>query len=98
MRVRGSAAPGSKLERLRSIAESYDRDMNLYTNNCRIFCARMRREVERLNAEDLTADDAAARALAADLRLAWSILRASTLPMLYPGGILFVCWEGLREL
>jgi len=45
----GGAAPGasasSKLERLREIAEAYDCRMNLYSNNCRIFCARMRRAV-----------------------------------------------------
>ena len=34
----------SKLERLREIAEGYDCSMNLYSNNCRVFCARMRRE------------------------------------------------------
>lgn len=91
-------APSSKLERLREIAESYDTRMNLYTNNCRIFCARMRREAERLNVEDLDAKDAKDRLRAADLRLAVALLRASTLPMLYPGGVLFVCWEGLRNL
>ena len=123
VRVRGAAAtPGSKLARLREVAESYDTDMNLcilrafepqstaeppahascppsrYTNNCRIFCARMRREAARINAEDLAQEDAAWSAMVADARLAVALLRASTLPMLYPGGVLFVCWEGVRDL
>ena len=38
-----ATSPSSKLERLRQIAEGYDCSMNLYSNNCRIFCARMRR-------------------------------------------------------
>ena len=38
-----TTSPSSKLERLREIAEGYDCSMNLYSNNCRIFCARMRR-------------------------------------------------------
>ena len=97
-RAASGDAPSSKLERLREIAESYDTSMNLYTNNCRIFCARMRREAERLNLEDLDAEEARARSLAADIRLAIALLRASTLPMLYPGGVLLICWEGLRDL
>ena len=93
-----ATSSSSKLERLRQIAEGYDCRMNLYSNNCRIFCARMRREAERLNAEELGAEEARARALAADVRLAIALFRASLLPMLYPGGVLLLCWEGLRDL
>jgi hypothetical protein len=57
-----------------------------------------RREAERLNAEDLGAEEARARLLAADARLAIALVRASALPMLYPGGVLLLCWEGLRDL
>jgi ABC-type dipeptide/oligopeptide/nickel transport system permease subunit len=58
----------------------------------------MRREAARINAEDLAPEDAAWSAMVADARLAVALLRASTLPMLYPGGVLFVCWEGIRDL
>ena len=45
--------------------------MNLYTSNCRMFAARMRREVERLNAEDCAdGRDALLVRWAADARLA----------------------------
>eukprot|EP00978_Attheya_sp_CCMP212_P008415 scaffold19817_cov31-Attheya_sp.AAC.1 len=37
-----------KMERLLQFAQSYDCDMKLYRNNCRMFCARMEREVEPL--------------------------------------------------
>ena len=53
---------------------------------------------ERLNAEDLEAEEARARLLASDVRLAIALVRASALPMLYPGGVLLLCWEGLRDL
>jgi len=43
---------GSKLQRIAETARAYDCNMNIYGNNCRIFCARMEREVKRLNAED----------------------------------------------
>ena len=84
--VRG--APGSKLNRLREKAAGYDRNMSLYTNNCRVFCARMEREVARLNAEP---------AAAADRRLAFAVLRAGLLPALYPASVLWLCWVGLRD-
>jgi hypothetical protein len=93
-----ATSPSSKLERLRQIAEGYDCSMNLYSNNCRIFCARMRREAERLNAEDLEPEEARSRLMAADVRLAIALVRASALPMLYPAGVLLLCWEGLRDL
>ena len=41
----------SKMKRLISFANSYNCEMNLYGNNCRMFAARMEREVERLNLE-----------------------------------------------
>jgi len=87
VRVRSSGArglPSSKLERLREIAAGYDCRMNVYTNNCRMFCARMRREVERLNAEDAQGGGSLAEDLASDSRLAFSLLRAGALPLLYP--------------
>ena len=37
--------PDPKIQRLREFAGSYDCDMHLYRNNCRTFCARVRREV-----------------------------------------------------
>jgi hypothetical protein len=40
-----------QMERLLQIARSYNCDMNLYGNNCRMFSARMEREVERINHE-----------------------------------------------
>ena len=94
VRIRGDCSPGSKLERLREAAERYDRSMNLYTNNCRIFCARMRREAVRLNPEESTPG----AKLAADARLLLALIRASTLPMLYPLGVLFLCREGILGL
>lgn len=41
-----------RLLQLLEASRSYDCNMNLYCNNCRMFCARMEREVERLNAEE----------------------------------------------
>jgi len=43
-----------KMKQLLQIARSYNCDMNLYGNNCRMFAARMEREVERLNFESNT--------------------------------------------
>jgi len=91
--------PGSKLARLRCLAENYDRPLNLYSSNCRIFCARVEREVERLNAEDIVSAGHNRRAeLSADLRLAFAVFRAGTLPLLYPLGIVLICWDGLKGL
>ena len=92
---------GTKLHRLAAAATAYDSRMNLYTNNCRIFCARMEREARRLNDED--ADDAGLpsarrRVALADARLALAIANAAALPMLYPASILLLCWNGLRDL
>ena len=114
IRVTGEGgAPGSKLQRLRETAEAYaERPLNLYFSNCRIFCARMEREVERLNAEDVqppAGEEAQSRLagldlrsrtaeLKADARLAAAILRAGTLPLLYPAGVTLLCWDGLRDL
>ena len=106
VRIRDSGeppAPGSKLARLRDFAAEYDSRhlLSLYTSNCRIFCARMQREVERLNAEDR--EDAGTTvgrraAFVADARLALAIFASGLLPALYPLGTLAVCWEGLRDL
>ena len=88
----------SQLALLLEFADGYDRDMNLYTNNCRVFCCRVQREVERLNAD---ARGEAARPmdeLAADVRLWLGVASASMLPMMYPAGIAFLCWGGLRDI
>ena len=81
---------------------------------CRIFCARMSREVERLNAVECgaplgAADDGyAARSsmtwgsslaeVAADCRLGLSIAKSALLPALYPLLTLFVCWQGICDM
>eukprot|EP00527_Entomoneis_sp_CCMP2396_P009552 CAMPEP_0198139052 /NCGR_PEP_ID=MMETSP1443-20131203/2395_1 /TAXON_ID=186043 /ORGANISM="Entomoneis sp., Strain CCMP2396" /LENGTH=283 /DNA_ID=CAMNT_0043801047 /DNA_START=223 /DNA_END=1071 /DNA_ORIENTATION=- len=44
-----TALHSSKMGEILQIAQSYDINMNLYRNNCRIFCANMEREVERVN-------------------------------------------------
>jgi len=102
VRIRASGSPplpGSKLARLRTIAEAYDCRMNLYTSNCRIFAACMQREVDRLNSEDdATGRRRYARELAADGRLVFAILSAGLLPTAYPLAILLLCWEGLKDL
>ena len=47
LRASGSAVPaGSKLAAVRDFAAAYDeRPLSLYGGNCRVFCARVRREV-----------------------------------------------------
>lgn len=97
VRVRIYGEESAKMQRLLKIARSYDNRMNLYTNNCRIFCARMRREVERLNAEDADTGSTTAE-LVADLKLLSAVTAAAALPMLYPAAILWVCWEAVRDL
>lgn len=49
--IAGDSSPviGPKMRRIVRAARAYDREMNLYRNNCRIFCARMEREVEAIN-------------------------------------------------
>jgi len=102
VRIRDSGAlgpPDSKLQRLREIARAYDCSMNLYTSNCRIFAARMQREVERLNAEDSTdlgTFSARTAEFVADVRLAFAVFQAGMLPALYPLSILLICWDGLK--
>lgn len=96
VRVRATGPPRSpKLAQLRAAALAHDPRMQLYGNNCRIFCARMAREAERLNAEGA---EGAGAALAADGRLLLATLGSGALPALYPLGVLALCWEGLREL
>mmetsp|Transcript_30464 Transcript_30464/g.62013 ORF Transcript_30464/g.62013 Transcript_30464/m.62013 type:complete len:226 (-) Transcript_30464:231-908(-) len=105
VRIRESAAPspGSKLGRLRSAAVNYDSRMNIYSNNCRIFCAKMQREVERLNAENEAQganDDGGGESLgarAAESRLAFAIARSALLPMLYPASALIMVFVGLTH-
>jgi len=43
---------GPKMREIVRAARAYDREMNLYRNNCRIFCARMEREVEAINRKE----------------------------------------------
>ena len=68
--------------------------MHLYGNNCRIFCARMQREVERLNQQQRPGGDRAAE-LVADARLWFAVLRAGLLPTLYPASVVWLCWDGI---
>ena len=96
-----SRTGSSKMERFLEIAQSYDCNMNLYTNNCRIFCARMEREVYRLNnggGSELPERTAANPMRPSDLRFATRVALAALLPALYPGIVLLLCWAGLREL
>lgn len=102
VRMRNSSREGgkasSKLERLRIIAANYDSDLNLYSNNCRIFCARMSREVERLNHDDADSADGTSKIMAefvADACLAFDVVRAAILPMMYPASAIFICWSCL---
>jgi len=102
VRVRntGAICPGTKLDRMRAAARAYDCSMNLYTNNCRIFCARMEREVQRLNDEDALDSgqpSAQRREALADARMALAIAQSAVLPTLYPISILLLCWTGLRD-
>ena len=102
VRVKSRGQRCAKLERLRKAAQrSYDTRMRLYSNNCRVFVARMQREVERLNDEDDTeasAIELRRRALVADARLAANLVAAGALPSLYPLGILALCWQGLAAV
>mmetsp|Transcript_35181 Transcript_35181/g.110536 ORF Transcript_35181/g.110536 Transcript_35181/m.110536 type:complete len:241 (+) Transcript_35181:63-785(+) len=97
LRASGSAVPaGSKLAAVRDFAAAYDeRPLSLYSGNCRVFCARVRREVARLNNADLSRPARQAAEAAADARLALSLLHAGALPALYPAVALALCWEGL---
>lgn len=94
-----AAAVGSKLDRLVAHARDYDCQMNLYRNNCRMFAARMEREVVRLNLEENSGihDDDARRqlGLAADLRCAWRMVGAALLPASYPLGAFLLVYEGI---
>ena len=111
VRIRGgSDVPESKLARLERYARDYTLQMNLYSSNCRIFAARMRREADRLNAEEeppagalsvrtsSTKQQQLAAAVMADVRLVLSIAWAAILPAIYPLGIVALCWEGIKEL
>ena len=53
----GLDSSSPSLERLVKAANSYNCDMNLYGNNCRMFTARMEREVERINLNYYGDDD-----------------------------------------
>mmetsp|Transcript_4813 Transcript_4813/g.10187 ORF Transcript_4813/g.10187 Transcript_4813/m.10187 type:complete len:195 (+) Transcript_4813:502-1086(+) len=100
--VEEGSDPGSgssKLARLMAYADSYDRRMNLYSNNCRIFAARMEREAERINLEcmDITSasqGDWSHDMAVANLRCSLRILWAAFLPSLYPLGVILLLCEG----
>jgi len=89
-----SDATISKLNRLIAYANEYDCRMNLYRNNCRMFAARMEREVERLNAEGTDSRRPSQKAMAADVRCALRIIWAAVLPALYPLGVTLLLYEG----
>jgi hypothetical protein len=98
VRIRSIGQPSPKLEQLRACAQAHDVRMRLYTNNCRVFTARMQREVERLNDEDdseASEGELRWRATMADARLTVKLVLASALPSLYPLGVLALCWQGL---
>lgn len=88
--------PGGKMERFLEIARSYDCNMNLYTNNCRTFCARMEREVCRLNdgERSVNAPGAPTPPRPSDLRFAARIAVAALLPALYPLGAIGLLYCG----
>lgn len=100
--VEEGSDPGSglsKLARLMAYADSYDRRMNLYSNNCRIFAARMEREVERINLECMDTTSASQGDWSHDmavvnLRCSLRILWAAVLPSLYPLGVILLLCEG----
>lgn len=98
VRIRRYGARSELLERLERTATGYGSELNLYTSNCRIFCARMRREAERLNAEAEGQGHDRWAELAADARLAVDVVRWGMLPLAYPASVLVLCWEGLKEL
>lgn len=84
----------SKLKRLIAYANDYDCQMNLYGNNCRMFAARMEREVIRINLEGKEKQDLSHEILLADLHCALRIMWAAILPSLYPLGAIFCIYEG----
>jgi hypothetical protein len=83
-----------KMTRLIAYANDYDCRMNLYSNNCRMFAARMEREVERLNSEDTDSEKSSHEMAVADMRCALRIMWAAVLPALYPLGIILLVYEG----
>lgn len=89
-----SSAPSTKLKCLISYANDYDCAMNLYSNNCRMFAARMEREVERLNSVGTDIHNTSHDVLVADMRCALRIMWAAILPTLYPLGAIFLFYEG----
>ena len=89
-----STAGGLKLKRLIDYANDYDCRMNLYRNNCRIFVARMEREVIRLNLEGTDNQDTRRLLAIADIRCALRIAWAAFLPAIYPMGAIFLVYEG----
>lgn len=88
-----SSSPPS-LERIVKYANSYNCEMSLYGNNCRMFAARMEREVERINMMYGGNDDGNINGTAINLRCSLRILGAALLPALYPLGALLLLYEG----
>ena len=93
----------SRTRRLMSFVDSYNCEMNLYRNNCRMFAARVEREIERLNLEECAADDNQDwsylyRMMVADMRCWLRILGAGLLPTLYPLSAILLLYEGCWNL
>ena len=84
----------SKINRLIAYANDYDCRMNLYSGNCRMFAARMEREVERINLEGTDSQTSSHEMAVADMRCALRIMWAAVLPALYPLGIILLVYEG----
>lgn len=85
---------GVKLERMIAYANDYNCRMNLYSNNCRIFAARMEREVIRLNLEGTDNRNTRRKLVLADILCALRIMWAALLPALYPLGAILLLYEG----
>jgi len=97
IRIRGNAdGTGPKMVRLLDAARSYDTAMNLYGNNCRMFCARMEREVELINGSDDGGEKGSMKM--AEIRCAVRVLGAGLLPAFYPLGIFLFVYASLQDL
>jgi len=87
--------PKMEVEEFLRIANSYDRGMNLYTNNCRIFCARMEREIGRLD-NDRETDVSAVASASLDVRFLARLAVAVILPAIYPLSAIVLLYFGCR--
>ena len=97
-----------KMQQILQIAESYNCQMNLYTNNCRMFVAAMEREIERLNCDsstcssdnndDVNTPHAYTTMVLADLRMYFRMLLAILLPTIYPLFAILALYEGFANV